>query len=209
MVMLMHSRTLQFIIEELTDSKGAVCVASRNKYACRVIQRLLEYSSPSQVVYLVEDLLSDVVANCCDRYCKYVMQCLLDHGTVPQVRQLMRCLAENARQIAVDVNGCCVVGKAMSAGLREDQVRIGDAITSVQGLLKRMPASQGHFVAKNIQSQSTVVDLRGQEKKPSAPIDADGSLAGKTSRRGRGGGVAAQHEAEARDLLESLRAACT
>merc|ERR1712084_79649 len=37
---------------------------------------------------------------------------------------------------------------------------------------------------------------------------AENSATGKKYRRGRGGGYAAQQETEARDLLESLRAAC-
>merc|ERR1712157_538352 len=107
-------------------------------YACRVIQRLMEYCSPAQMKDIVDELLSNALLCCCDKYSKYVMQSLLERGTAPQIRQLMHCLAQNARQLATHEHGCCVIGKSMSTGNLEDRVRIGQAIFTVPGLVQSM-----------------------------------------------------------------------
>lgn len=225
-ITLMRSSSLQFIIDELTHSKGAARAASRNKYACRVIQRLFEFCSPAQVADIADDLLSDIVTSCCDKYGKYVMQVFLDHATAPQVLQLMNFLAKNAQQVAVDSHGFSIICKALSVGRREDQARIGEAISAVPGLLEHISATQGQFLAKTLQTfqgqhAGACVEPRAPlSEDPVAMVVADRSMdtsaggagsrrtAAKNFRRGNGGGAAAQREAEARDLLESLRAAC-
>merc|ERR1712187_781833 len=169
MVMLLHPRSLQFVIDELSNAQGGACLASQNKYACRVIQRLMEYCSPAQMHDIVDDLLSNALACCCDKYSKYVMQSLLERGTPPQIRQLMDCLAQNARQLATHENGCCVIGKSMSTGLLEDRVCIAQAVVSVPGLVQSMSSQQGRFVARALQSvmtksRSTDVEPRQKEK---------------------------------------------
>lgn len=213
MITLMQTRSLQFIIDELMYSKGAVCLASRNKYACRVIQRLFEFCSQSQVMDIVEDLLSEAVANCCDQYAKYVVQCFLDHGTSSQVRQLTHYLAENVQDIATNPHGCSVLGKAMSVGRREDRVFLSEAISSAPGLLRSISSTmQGHFVAKAVHALKpfgTGLKLQEQDKRPVAESSTGKkSRKNAANRRGSGGGALAQQVAEARDLLESLRAAC-
>merc|ERR1712176_781995 len=235
MIMLMHPRSLQFVIDELSHGQGIACLASQNKYACRVIQRLMEYCSPAQMQDIVDDLLSNALACCCDKYSKYVMQSLLERGTPPQIRQLMHCLAQNARQLATHENGCCVIGKSMSTGLLEDRVCIAQAVVSVPGLVQSMSSQQGRFVARAIQAVmtkagSTDVEPRRTEKTTVALAGLVDSGPGKNSHRAQkktssktcggveeGGqkkassensGAAVQKESEARDLLESLRAAC-
>merc|ERR1712176_645558 len=235
MIMVMHPRSLQFVIDELSHGQGIACLASQNKYACRVIQRLMEYCSPAQMQDIVDDLLSNALACCCDKYSKYVMQSLLERGTAPQIRQLMYCLAQNARQLATHENGCCVIGKAMSTGLLEDRVCIAQAVFSVPGLVQSMSSPEGRFVARALQAVMTKVgradvEPRRKEKTTVALAGLLGSGPGKSSRRGQketsskksggaeeseqkktsstNGGAAVQTESEARDLLESLRAAC-
>merc|ERR1712151_1017539 len=74
LIMVLHQKSIQFIIDELVlRFPGAAACASRDRYACRVIQRLLEFCSPDRVGDLGENLLQDVVGNCQDRYGN--MQC--------------------------------------------------------------------------------------------------------------------------------------
>merc|ERR1712048_882916 len=80
LVMLVHPRSVQFIIDELSRYPGAVSVAARDKYGCRVLQRLLEYCSSDQMEGVAEDLIHNAVENCKDQYSHFVMQCLLEHG---------------------------------------------------------------------------------------------------------------------------------
>jgi len=151
------------------------------------------------------------------------MQCLLEHGTVPQVRYLMQFLVDNASDLARDTNGCSVIGKAMSTGLRADQVRIANAVHAEPGLLKAMGQSKhGHYVMKvilqtvreisdgEVASAGEVAKVQ-RSKGQTGPCQGRAATSGvidKNHNRGKGGGKVAQEETEVRDLLESLRAAC-
>jgi len=223
-IMVMHPKSMQFILDELTYEPGAACLASENKFGCRVIQRLLEYCSHAQVVAVVDDLLLNCAANCCHKYSKYAMQCLLEHGTVPQVHNFMNFLAANANQIARDPHGCSVMGKAMSTGLRADQVRVAEAVSAAPGLFRFMgQQKQSHYVANIIREvlrQARTVEVPTDRKTKTLALNRSievgttatcigvNSTVDNKRRRGKGGGKTAQEEAEARDLLESLRAAC-
>jgi hypothetical protein len=149
------------------------------------------------------------------------MQCLLEHGTVPQVHRLMQFLVDNASEIGRDPNGCSVIGKAISTGLRADQVRVARAVYDVPGLLKTMGQSKhGHYVMKSIlqvvkqNSVGETATAQGPKVKPghrqgtAAASSGVDSTTSKERSRGKGGGKTAQEETEVRDLLESLRAAC-
>jgi hypothetical protein len=187
-------------------------MASKNKYGCRVIQRLLEYCSPAQVAGVADDLLLNCAENCCHKYGKYAMQCLLEHGTTSQVHNLMLFLATNANQIAADPNGCSVIGKAMSTGVRADQVRVAEAVSAVPGLLQIMGQNkQSNHVANiicEVVRQAQAVEAGVVRATSNQVGNLPQPAADKQRRRGKGGGKTAQEEAEARDLLESLRSAC-
>jgi len=151
------------------------------------------------------------------------MQCLLEHGTVPQVQQLMQFLVDNANVLGRDLNGCSVIGKAMTTGLRADQVRVAKACHAVPGLLKAMGQSKhGHYVMKvilqtvreisdgEVASAGEVAKVQ-RSKGQTGPCQGRAATSGvidKNRNRGKGGGKVAQEETEVRDLLESLRAAC-
>merc|ERR1712176_1330804 len=147
LVMVVHLRSLEFVINELSRYPGAVSVVARNKYGCRVLQRLLEYCSSEQMAGLVEDLLRDAVENCKHRYSHFVMQCLLEHGTVCQHRSVVQVLMSHVHDLGGDLNGSFVMAKALSTGSRDAQEALANMIVSTPGLLRHMKNSQhGKYV---------------------------------------------------------------
>jgi len=181
LIMVSHQKSIQFIIDELVlRFPGAAACASRDKFACRVIQRLLEFCSPDRVGDIGEHLLQDVVGNCQDRYGKYAMQCLLEHGTVCQHQRLVSLLSAHMDVLGGDMNAQSVVAKALSTGALEEQQALANLIVSKHGLVKKMlQCKNGHYAGKlalqlsNLcGSMETPTDSKNdvQEHTTSAPV---------------------------------------
>merc|ERR1711920_675738 len=96
---------------------------------------------------VVEDLLQNTVENCKDRYSHFVMQCLLEHGTVCQHGCLVQVLVTHVHDLGADLNGSFVMAKALSTGARDAQEALANVIVSTPGLLRSMKKSQhGKYV---------------------------------------------------------------
>jgi hypothetical protein len=68
----MRSRDFQFIIDEiLQEGGGGAIKAAQHKFGCRVLQRLFEFSSPTQLDAIVEELLSQALPLCKDMYANF------------------------------------------------------------------------------------------------------------------------------------------
>merc|ERR1712176_566297 len=223
LIMVMHQRSSQFIIDELLRFPGAASCASRNRFGCRVLQRLLEFCSPAQMAEICEDLMQHAVENCRDRYGKYAMQCLLEHGTVCQRERLVRVLSAHMDSLGRDVHACSVIGKALSTGAREEQQALSDVVVSKPGLVRNMrQTKQGQYVVTlafqlskvsgSNETAKSVKDIIREKATNTAPPPVVPNSAqlpqARSRRRGGGGGASAQAQAEARDLLVSLDAAC-
>merc|ERR1711879_661623 len=108
-----------------------------------------EYCSSDQMVGVVEDLLQNAVDNCKNRYSHFVMQCLLEHGTVCQHGCLVQILVTHVHDLGADLNGSFVMAKALSTGARDAQEALANVIVSTPGLLRSMKKSQhGKYVHK-------------------------------------------------------------
>jgi hypothetical protein len=211
-IMVMHPQSLDFVIAELRTYKGAVCHLSRNKYGCRVVQRVLEYCTPAQVAGFIEDMLSDAITNCCDRYGKYAMQCLVEQGSTSQVNRLCKYLVENVRLLAANGNACSVLCKALSTDHHSAQDALVEAFCSCPGLLTRMSQSkERQFILRRVHEvmgrNRTSSDAAFSLTKDAENKHEEGG--GRKRHRGKGGGVKAQNDAELRDLLQSLHVACS
>eukprot|EP00928_Gymnodinium_smaydae_P036202 TRINITY_DN2532_c0_g1_i6.p1 TRINITY_DN2532_c0_g1~~TRINITY_DN2532_c0_g1_i6.p1 ORF type:complete len:811 (+),score=140.43 TRINITY_DN2532_c0_g1_i6:235-2433(+) len=277
-ILTMHPLSSQFIIDEIMSS-GSASRAARSRCGCRVMQRLLEHCSHAQTDVLSEDLLSRALSNSEHRFARYVMQCLVEHGTRQHVQRLTQLLAQRIAVVCLDENACSVVGRILSSNRasRAERELISASILNAPGLAVQMRQSRfgaavvklatqvareamhANAAAQGMQANAVrpgMVVLQPMMAAPvvlaaalpvcgylpSAPV-ADGSRdagagpsasvataasastsgtssdvggasaqapgnAARHRRRGAGGGDVAQATAEARDILESLRAAC-
>merc|ERR1712187_994732 len=125
--------------------------------------------------------------------------------------------------LSLNGHACSVIGKALSTGARAEQQALADVVVSKPGLAKNMiQTKQGHYavtrafqlckVCGSSETAKTVKDIVREKTTITAPPPVVPSSAqlpqARSRRRGGGGGASAQAQAEARDLLVSLDAAC-
>jgi pumilio RNA-binding family len=80
---------IQFI---LNDIVGHVIELSTHAYGCRVIQRVLEHCSPSQVRPIVDEIIARSRELVKDQYGNYVVQHVIIHGETDQRNIVMQAI---------------------------------------------------------------------------------------------------------------------
>lgn len=130
---------LQFIIDELLSVPGAVERSAMHKYGCRIVQRLLEACPSNQVAGMAETLVSKADLLIQHAYGNYVMQCLLQNGTILIKRRLVQRLVE-LPLLGVCSNVCsrAVVKVALCEAAEEDALMLTRSITQTPGLVSRL-----------------------------------------------------------------------
>jgi len=113
----MRPAACQFIIDELVgapceDSNGVV-IAAQHRYACRIVQRLMEHCAQEQLSQLMDSLLQHASAIAQHPYGNYVMQNFLRHGSEDQCKCLQAFLAEEVRSLGQHQHGCAVLAGAL------------------------------------------------------------------------------------------------
>merc|ERR1719379_3171626 len=110
--MTLRPQACQFIIDELVMVKN-ITVAAKQKFGCRIIQRLLEHCREDQLQEIYEALLADGVELSKHPYGTYVMQHVAEYGTCEQVRRLLQLFQTHIG--AMDYGGvsCGVILKAI------------------------------------------------------------------------------------------------
>lgn len=142
-----ETMNLQFIIDELLESgPKAVVTAARDRYGCRVLQRLIEHCSPDQVERIARDLLADPVPLCKHEFGNFVLKHLLEHGTKSHISNLMKALSGHSSTVGRNLHGPGVLSKAFDYASREDQMTLASAILADLDLLASMGCSRhGHL----------------------------------------------------------------
>jgi len=139
---------VRFISEELLARPGLVSQAARHRYGCRVIQHLLQRCPLEMVSQLVQALLADCLALCCHPFGTYVVQNLLQRGTVGQRCCAGRALEAHAAHLPRSRAGCGVLVVAMEHLAREDAVRLARAVIQEANVLESLPlVRQGSLAA--------------------------------------------------------------
>jgi pumilio RNA-binding family len=142
-------RYVQFVIDELMWRRDGVGMATRHRFGCRIVERLLEHCDEKQAKPLVDIILADALALSTHNYGNYVVQHMLEHGTDTQRQTLCRTLAPHVSILGLDSYACAVLGKALSHCRSEDQARLAQAILDVPRLLFSMARTRhGHITAK-------------------------------------------------------------
>lgn len=147
----MRREDFQFIINELfhTDGPMGVGAAARHRYGCRVLQRLFEHCSPTQLEVIVEHLLSDAVELCKHTWGVYVMQHLFEHGTESQIAKLSQILTKHTAMLSADELAPSVFSKAFTHASSEHCIALAHALIAQPGLLITMGCLRhGHVAAK-------------------------------------------------------------
>jgi len=146
-IALLQPEALQFVIEELQFSSGAICQIARHKYGCRIIQQLVEHCHAYQVRRLVLSLLPQVGVLSRHPYGNYVVQNLLQHSTDEQRQQMVRSLATEIRQLGSEACGCAVLSTALTYAPHKDRQELARSLLEEPGLLASMARTRYGHVA--------------------------------------------------------------
>jgi len=161
----LQPQDLQFVLGELL-SGGLLLQASKHKYGCRIVQRLLERCQAEQVQLLVSILTPQAAFVACHPYGNYVIQKLLRCCHVKEAKPLRKALQEGVQSLGHDPYGTAVLSCAMQTLPFDERVELARALAQDTELLVDLACSRhGHQAAK------AVVDvLTGQEQQSAIQV---------------------------------------
>jgi len=145
-VELMPPSSVSFIIREL-HSKWSPAFVARHRFGCRVLERVIEHfpacpRAGAELAYFLESVIQDASFHCFHSFSTFVMQHILEYGSVAQQRAIVRSLSLDLWHAALDMNAVGVLDKALSFQPFDDQVALASAILDCEGLLTRMALSR-------------------------------------------------------------------
>lgn len=151
----MPPSAVQFVIDEIfLAGPRAVQRAARQKYGCRVLQRLLEHCPLRQVSSVADELLTEAVRLSVHQYGNFVMSSLAVYGSDEQRRQLMRCIIPEVEAVGSNLNGCAVLSQLLSHDASPELRELCESLLRVNGLVAQMSRKRyGHQVVANLADQ--------------------------------------------------------
>ncbi|CAK9081482.1 unnamed protein product [Durusdinium trenchii] len=149
-ILVMHHSNVQFIVDVLVRQQ-LVSQAARHKYACRIVQRLIERCPAEQTTHVLQALIRDAQLISCHAYGNYVMQHVLQHSSDSVQEELCGVLEEHLPALSSDVYGAAVVSCAMSTARHPCRVALARAILKEPSVLVRLACSRhGHGAARDV-----------------------------------------------------------
>ena len=87
---------------------------SKHNYGCRVIQRLIEKSNEYKpIIGVITKLSTNVEELSMDAYGNYVIQHILEHGTIENVEAVLSCVKKNLPKMSRQKFSSNVIEKAL------------------------------------------------------------------------------------------------
>jgi len=171
---LMPMAQAAFIAEEIS---GAAVEVACHRFGCRILCRLQEHcASSTRSIPLLDKVIAEADILCKHPFGHYVIQSVLEHGTMRHREQVMQVLCSNPLTFAFDRNGCYVIQAAMSYCSDEDQELFVDALIGA-GSDKLATLAQGQFGSNAVRSilrlpGSAALKLKNQLKEVSEDLEA-------------------------------------
>jgi hypothetical protein len=141
-VELMPPSSVIFILREL-QYKWSPTFVARHRFGCRVLERVIEHfpacpHAGAELAYFLEGILQDAAPHCYHSFSTFVLQHILEYGSVDQQRAIVGSLCSDLWRAALDMHAVGCLDKALSFQPFEDQVALASAILDEEGLLTRM-----------------------------------------------------------------------
>lgn len=148
----MPSEKVQFIMEEVTENIDELAF---HPYGCRVIQRILEHSSPEITEPMLGNLMSSALKCCESQYGNYITQYILEKGPQAQKIQLLDVLKDNFVRLSMNKFASNVTEKSVKHGTPEFR---RDVVTTLcnsyydnkPALVVMMTHSFGNYVVQRL-----------------------------------------------------------
>jgi len=171
---LMPTAQAAFIAEEIS---GIAVEVACHRFGCRIFRRLQEHCvSATRSIPLLDEALAEPDILCKRAFGHYVIQSVLEHGTMHHREQVMEVLCSDPLAFAFNRNGCHVIETAMSYCSAADQDRIVDGLIRGGSNTLAMLA-QGQFGSHAVRSilrlpGSAALKLQSQLKEVSGDLGA-------------------------------------
>jgi len=149
-IQVLPPQALQFIVDELVATPraaGRTCVsqAARHRFACRVVERLVEQCPVEIARALLDQLVEDGVALCSHPYGNFVVQHMLEHAPREHRARLNRLLEQNVHVAETQCHARAVLSKALTQAEGEELTSLVRVILGRPGLLSSMARTRhGH-----------------------------------------------------------------
>lgn len=144
-VVMLRPQAAHFVVREL--EAGGYAAAVQHKYACRIVQRLMEYGLRPQVHGIAEALLAEAGALMRHPFGNYVMQHVLEHGSPEQQARLRAAIKEDLAALAGDGHGVAVVTAAVATGEPSARRDVAGALARAPPLLAAMACTRSGHIA--------------------------------------------------------------
>ncbi|CAJ1376875.1 unnamed protein product [Effrenium voratum] len=125
-----------FILEELM-AWAPLARLAKHRYACRVLERILEQYPPNAMKDLLDTLVTNTKDLMVDPFGNYVLRVLLEHGPSSHKAAVAEVLKQNLGRLAKNNKGCALLDAVMSYGAPADQKQVAQELI-LQGLVPGM-----------------------------------------------------------------------
>jgi len=158
-VELMPPSSVSFILHEL-QYKWSPTFIAKHRFGCRVLERVIEHfpacpHAGAELAYFLEGILQDAASHCYHSFSTFVMQHILEYGSVDQQRAIVSSLCSDLWRAALDMHAVGCLDKALSFQPFEDQVALASAILDSEGLLTRMALTRKGLPVESLGTSST------------------------------------------------------
>lgn len=127
-----------FVAEELV---GRGMWASRHRFGCRIVCRLLEhFAFADGAQALVDEILANTESLCRDRFGHYVAQSVLEHGLARQRHKVWSVLCEDLLRNASHRNASYVLQRCLTHCSAEDQRALAGRLLGAVAPLAQTPS---------------------------------------------------------------------
>ncbi|CAJ1423544.1 unnamed protein product [Effrenium voratum] len=116
-----------FILEEL-EKWAPLARLAKHRYACRVLERILEQYPPDAMKDLLDTLVTNAKDLIFDSYGNYVLRVLVEHGPSSHKTAVTQLLMQNLRFLSKSIKGCALLYAAMSYGEDADKKQVAEAL---------------------------------------------------------------------------------
>eukprot|EP00933_Yihiella_yeosuensis_P067879 TRINITY_DN729_c5_g1_i1.p1 TRINITY_DN729_c5_g1~~TRINITY_DN729_c5_g1_i1.p1 ORF type:complete len:343 (-),score=77.75 TRINITY_DN729_c5_g1_i1:468-1496(-) len=140
-IVLLKPENLDFLVRNMM-SGNQVKQAARHKYACRILQRLIENCAPTQAKPLIQKVIDDFLSISCHPYGNYVAQHIIRHGEDNQRGQILDVVKSSISQLCMDSFGCNIVICFFAHAPVAEQLDLSQALISQAPLMTHMACNR-------------------------------------------------------------------
>lgn len=135
----------EFIAREL---QGWAVPAAKNRQACRILCRLLEFRGSGATWDLIDELLKDVGSLCQHSFAHHVIQSVLEHGKAEHKERIADALLLDGFRFATHKHSSYLIEKVLCYCSERDQEKLIRSLGTMPKLLELAKTPYGSFVAR-------------------------------------------------------------